>query len=94
MTRLQGTEIVTAAQMRAIESAAMGSGAVSGLQLMTRAGAEVVGQIRLRWPRPGRVAVLCGPGANGGDGFVIARLLAGVGWRVRVLAADPITKRR
>lgn len=89
MTRLHGTEIVTAAQMRAIESAAMGSGAVTGLQLMTRAGAAVAGLIRLRWPRPGRVTVLCGPGANGGDGFVIARLLAGAGWTVRLLGADP-----
>lgn len=87
MTLLEGTEIVTAAQMRAIESAAMGSGIVSGLNLMTRAGAAVTGQIRLRWPKPGRATVLCGPGANGGDGYVIARLLAQAGWSVRVLGS-------
>ena len=80
-----GTEILTTARMRAIESAAMASGRVSGLDLMERAGRAVAGQIRLRWPKPGRAMVLCGPGNNGGDGYVIARLLHGAGWRVRVL---------
>lgn len=85
---LFGTEILTTAQMRAIESAAMDSGDVSGLTLMERAGAAVAGQIRLRWPRPGAVTVLCGPGNNGGDGYVIARHLARAGWRVRVLGME------
>lgn len=85
---LFGTEILTTAQMRAIESDAMASGAVSGVQLMQRAGAAVAGQIRLRWPKPGRVTVLCGPGNNGGDGYVIARLLARADWQVRVLGMD------
>lgn len=85
---LSGTEILTTAQMRAIESAAMDSGAVTGLQLMERAGAAVAGEIRLRWPKPGRVTVLCGPGNNGGDGYVIARLLHRAGWQVRVLGQD------
>ena len=83
-----GTEILTTAQMRAMESAAIGSGKLSGLDLMERAGAAVAGHIRLRWPRPGHVTVLCGPGTNGGDGFVIARHLAHAGWRVRVLGLD------
>lgn len=86
---MEGSEIVTVAQMRAIESAAIGSGVTSGLNLMTRAGRAVAGQIRLRWPSPGRAVVLCGPGANGGDGFVVARALAQAGWRVDVLGAAP-----
>ncbi|WP_374421666.1 NAD(P)H-hydrate dehydratase [Paracoccus sp. (in: a-proteobacteria)] len=85
---LSGTEILTTAQMRAIESAAMASGKVTGLKLMERAGAAVAGHIRLRWPRPGRATVLCGPGNNGGDGYVIARHLAWAGWQVRVLGID------
>ena len=85
---LFGTEILTTAQMRAIESGAMASGGVSGVQLMQRAGAAVAGQIRLRWPKPGRVTLLCGPGNNGGDGYVVARLLARADWQVRVLGLD------
>lgn len=83
-----GTEISTPAQMRAIESAAMASGMVTGLELMERAGRAVAGQIRLRWPRPGRATVLCGPGNNGGDGYVIARLLHQAGWQLRVLGPE------
>lgn len=85
---LAGTEVLSTAQMRAIESAAMASGEVSGAALMERAGAAVAGQIRLRWPRAGRAVVLCGPGNNGGDGYVIARHLARAGWQVRVLGTD------
>ena len=85
---LFGTEVLTTAQMRAMESAAMTSGEVTGLELMERAGKAVAGQIRLRWPKPGRVTVLCGPGNNGGDGYVIACLLHRVGWQVRVLGLE------
>lgn len=85
---LTGSEVLTTAQMRAIESAAMASGKVTGLELMERAGRAVAGQIRLRWPKAGRATVLCGPGNNGGDGYVVARLLHRAGWRVRVLGMD------
>ena len=82
------TELLTAAQMRAIEAAAIASGAVTGLELMERAGAGVVQAIFDEWPqlRAGsfRAVVLCGPGNNGGDGFVVARLLKEWGWQVEV----------
>ncbi|MGO4907170.1 NAD(P)H-hydrate dehydratase [Pseudorhodobacter sp. W20_MBD10_FR17] len=85
------TELLTAAQMRAIEVAAIESGQVTGLELMERAGQGVVQAIFDEWPElraaPNRAVVLCGPGNNGGDGFVVARLLKGLGWEVRVLAA-------
>lgn len=80
------TELLTAAQMRAVERMAMDSGAVTGVRLMERAGAGVVAAIAAEWPgmAPGRALVLCGPGNNGGDGFVVARLLAEKGWAVEV----------
>jgi len=74
--------------MRAIEKAAIASGEVTGLELMERAGRGVVEAIFEEWPAatqaPQRAVVLCGPGNNGGDGFVIARLLKDRGWAVAV----------
>ncbi|MEZ5779885.1 MAG: NAD(P)H-hydrate epimerase [Paracoccaceae bacterium] len=82
------TELLTAAQMRAIEEAAIESGEVTGLELMERAGRGVVEAIFEEWPelKAGsfRAVVLCGPGNNGGDGFVVARLLKEWGWEVEV----------
>ena len=89
-------ELLTAARMRAIEHAAIDSGEVTGLELMERAGRGVVEAI-LEW-RPdladGRhgACILCGPGNNGGDGYVVARLLRERHWNVRVLhVGDPQT---
>ncbi|WP_299772281.1 NAD(P)H-hydrate dehydratase [uncultured Tateyamaria sp.] len=82
------TELLTQAQMRAIEQAAIESGQVTGLELMERAGAGVVEGVFEEWPELSegahRAVVLCGPGNNGGDGFVVARLLAERGWTVEV----------
>lgn len=79
-------ELLTGAQMRAIEGAAIASGSVTGLELMERAGAAVVEAIFEEWAdfaSAGHTAsVLCGPGNNGGDGFVIARHLQDRGWTV------------
>jgi hydroxyethylthiazole kinase-like uncharacterized protein yjeF len=82
------TELLTAAQMKAIETAAIKSGEVTGLELMERAGRGVVEAVFEEWPElaaaPHKVVVLCGPGNNGGDGFVVARLLKEWGWEVEV----------
>ncbi|MCC5992313.1 MAG: NAD(P)H-hydrate dehydratase [Rhodobacteraceae bacterium] len=80
------TEILSSAQMRAVEGAAIESKSVTGQTLMERAGKAVLDAVFDQWPQlrhqPGRAVVLCGPGNNGGDGFVIARLLHRRGWKV------------
>lgn len=90
------TELLTAHQMRGVEQRAIGAGEVTGLALMERAGQGVVDAILAHWPErrgaPGYAIVLCGPGNNGGDGFVIARLLDALGWRVDVHFYGDATK--
>ncbi|MEO5372977.1 MAG: NAD(P)H-hydrate dehydratase [Alphaproteobacteria bacterium] len=74
--------LLAVAEMYRADQAAMAAG-VSGPTLMAAAGWRIAREIRRRW-RPRRVSILCGPGNNGGDGFVVARLLARAGWPVRV----------
>ena len=88
MTPIAGTPIVTAAQMRVAEEAAMADGTTVD-DLMQRAG-HAVAVVVQRLAAGAEVLVLCGPGNNGGDGYVAAAALARGGQRVRVAAlGDP-----
>jgi hydroxyethylthiazole kinase-like uncharacterized protein yjeF len=76
------TALLSVAQMTQADRAAIAAGTPGSL-LMQNAGNAVVREITRRWSlRP--VTVLCGPGNNGGDGFVAANALAQTGWPVRV----------
>lgn len=59
-------------------------------QLMERAGRAAYRLLRFRWPRARRVCIVCGPGNNGGDGFVLGRFLRQAGLEpVVVYVGDP-----
>ncbi|MDD2361816.1 MAG: NAD(P)H-hydrate dehydratase [Oscillospiraceae bacterium] len=77
--------ILTTAQMRAVEKAAIDDG-LGELRLMENAGSAAARIIRSKYSVSGRsVVVLCGKGNNGGDGFVIARKLLDEGANVKVV---------
>jgi NAD(P)H-hydrate epimerase len=80
--------VLTAAQMRAADRAAIDGLAVPSLLLMENAGGGVA-ELVLRAGRGRRITVVCGAGANGGDGFVVARHLALAGASVRALLVVP-----
>jgi hydroxyethylthiazole kinase-like uncharacterized protein yjeF len=89
---LAGLPVVTAAEMRSAEKALFARG-VPSFDVMATAGRAVVEAITHRWPdRFRRALVLAGPGNNGGDGFIVARELAALGWQVHVAAARPIDR--
>ncbi|MCP1548248.1 hydroxyethylthiazole kinase-like uncharacterized protein yjeF [Methylorubrum zatmanii] len=82
MKSLQASHrLLTVEAMRRVDAAAIAAG-TPGITLMEAAGAAVAERARALAPEGGRVLVLCGPGNNGGDGFVAARLLDEVGYRV------------
>jgi len=76
------TALLRVAQMDEADRLTVAAG-TPGVELMSNAGTAVARAAMQRWSmRP--AAVLCGPGHNGGDGFVVANALAAAGWPVRV----------
>ncbi|MBY0500994.1 MAG: NAD(P)H-hydrate dehydratase [Alphaproteobacteria bacterium] len=82
-------ELLTAEEMGEAEKAAIARGN-SELTLMERAGQGVVDVILNKFS-PCQTVVVCGPGKNGGDGKVVARLLKEKGWPVQVIATEDLS---
>ncbi|HET6603207.1 MAG TPA: NAD(P)H-hydrate dehydratase [Xanthomonadaceae bacterium] len=73
--------------VRSIDCAAIGLCGIEAWELMDRAGTRAFDVLRRHWPDVQSLLVLCGPGNNGGDGYVVARLAREAGMSVRVLVA-------
>jgi hydroxyethylthiazole kinase-like uncharacterized protein yjeF len=81
-------ELLTPEEMQEADRRAIAAGPLDGYGLMLRAGGAVADVVLERFPAAERVEVLCGPGNNGGDGYVVARLLAERSVPVSIWATD------
>src|SRR6516165_9557250 len=87
----QMIELLTTAEMGEADRLTI-AGGVPGIDLMENAGRAVADAVMARHPREEIVVVLAGPGNNGGDGFVAARLLLEHGYAVRLRLAGDVTR--
>jgi hydroxyethylthiazole kinase-like uncharacterized protein yjeF len=84
-------ELLTNNEMGEADRRTIASG-IPGTDLMENAGAAVAKAVARRHPPGSKVAVVAGPGNNGGDGFVAARHLAAAGYRVRLCLIGALDK--
>jgi NAD(P)H-hydrate epimerase len=78
-------KVVTAHTMQEIDRLAIEENGIPGLELMEQAGSRCADEIIARYGRTGNCVIFAGKGNNGGDGYVIARLLGQKGWGVTVV---------
>ncbi|TAL74612.1 MAG: NAD(P)H-hydrate dehydratase [Rhodanobacter sp.] len=84
-------ELYTVAQVRAFDRRAIDGLGIPGIELMQRAAAAAFASLRRHWPQARRLAVYCGPGNNGGDGFLLAALARKQGLQAEVIALTAVS---
>jgi len=84
-------QLLTVRQMREVDARTIAAG-TPGYDLMTRAGAAVADAVEAMPAPERRTLVVCGPGNNGGDGFVVARHLRSAGLEVRTVLVGPVSR--
>lgn len=92
MTKSQSVfnAILTCEQMAACDRWTVEQGFASGIELMENAGAAIADVVKVSFANATPIHILCGPGNNGGDGYIVARLMAECGADVHLYAlADP-----
>jgi hydroxyethylthiazole kinase-like uncharacterized protein yjeF len=82
--------LYTAEQVRYLDQCAIHDAKIPGLDLMRRAGRRVFSETIVRWPETASLTIICGPGNNGGDGYVVATLALEAGLSVQLVQlGDP-----
>jgi NAD(P)H-hydrate epimerase len=87
-------KLYRAEQVRELDRIAIEQHGIPGLELMRRAGQAAFGIVRQLWPEARCIAVFCGSGKNGGDGYVVARLALQTGLEATVYTLAPPEKLR
>ncbi|MDH3467775.1 MAG: NAD(P)H-hydrate dehydratase [Gammaproteobacteria bacterium] len=83
--------LYTVEQARALDRIAIQDFGIPEIVLMERAGRAAFAHLHTRWPQAERIVVVCGPGNNGGDGYIVACAALEAGYRVAVVTLSPPT---
>jgi NAD(P)H-hydrate repair Nnr-like enzyme with NAD(P)H-hydrate epimerase domain len=79
-------DLYTVEQLRGMERDALTALNISGYDLMRRAASAALNSLRRHWPQVRHVTIYCGPGNNGGDGFLLGVLAREAGLQVELVA--------
>lgn len=79
-------DLHTVEQLRVMERAALAALGISGHELMRRAASAALNSLRRHWPQLQHICIHCGPGNNGGDGFLLGVLAREAGLQVELVA--------
>lgn len=94
LSMLLPQSLYTAAQTRELDRLATDEAGIASADLMMRAGEAAFALLRRQWPTARELAVVCGAGNNGGDGYVVALLAAQAGLHPIVYASAPLASLR
>ncbi|QAU22971.1 NAD(P)H-hydrate dehydratase [Dyella sp. M7H15-1] len=84
-------DLYTVEQVRVLDRRAIDDLGMTGFELMNRAATAAFAALCRHWPEARRMVVFCGPGNNGGDGYLLASLAHGAGMAVEVIELSDVS---